>query len=52
MLLENRKRDRLLSYILAALMGPALVPGLVRPDQQQPSVLLAMPVRACVRACD
>jgi hypothetical protein len=44
LLLEHRKRDRLLCYVLAAIMGPALVPTLQHPDQQKPSVLMALPV--------
>lgn len=41
--LEQRKRDRLLCYVLAAVMGPSFVP-LSHPDDQKPSVLMNWPV--------
>lgn len=44
MLLEQRTRDRLLCYVLAAIMGPVLVPTLTQPEQQEPSILMGLPV--------
>ena len=38
--IEQRKRDRIVGYALADLMGECLVP-LTHPDQQRPSHLLA-----------
>ena len=40
---EQRKRDRLLAYVLADLLGDYLVP-ITSPDQQRPAYVLATPL--------
>ena len=41
--MEQRRRDRLLAYLLAHLLGNYLVP-ILTPDQQKPASVLATPL--------
>ena len=41
--IEQRKRDRLMAYALAHLLGDYLVP-MTHPDHQKPAYILSMPL--------